>query len=81
MIHVGMDTVQSEGKHFIPKVKQGEKVKKGQVLLEFDINAIKSEGYSVVTPVIVTNSDSYLDIVETDKKRANYSEDILTVVV
>ena len=81
MIHVGMDTVQLEGKHFIPKVKQGEKVKKGQVLLEFDINAIKSEGYSVVTPVIVTNSDSYLDIVETDKKRANYSEDILTVVL
>ena len=81
LIHIGMDTVQLEGKHFIPKVKQGEKVKKGQVLLEFDINAIKSEGYSVVTPVIVTNSDSYLDIVETDKKRANYSEDILTVVV
>lgn len=81
LIHVGMDTVQLEGKYFTPKVKQGEKIKKGQLLLEFDINAISKAGFSTVTPVIVTNSDNYLDVVETDNKKASYNENLLTVVV
>lgn len=76
-----MDTVQLEGKYFTPKVKQGEKIKKGQLLLEFDINAISKAGFSTVTPVIVTNSDNYLDVVETDNKKASYNENLLTVVV
>lgn len=81
LIHVGMDTVQLDGKHFTPKAKQGDIVKAGDVLLEFDINAIKSEGYSVITPVIVTNSAQYLDVIETDKKAINYNEDLLTVMI
>jgi PTS system beta-glucosides-specific IIC component len=81
LIHVGMDTVQLDGKHFIPKVKQGDAVKVGDVLLEFDIKAIKSEGYSVITPIIVTNSTQYLDVIETDKKAINYKEDLLTVII
>jgi PTS system beta-glucosides-specific IIC component len=81
LIHVGMDTVQLEGKHFTPKAKQGDTVKAGDVLLEFDIKAIKAEGYSVITPVIITNSDSYLDVVETDKKAINYKEDLLTIMI
>jgi len=81
LIHVGMDTVQLEGKHFTPKAKQGDIVKAGDVLLEFDIKAIKAEGYSVITPVIITNSDSYLDIIETDKKVINYKEDLLTIMI
>lgn len=81
LIHVGMDTVQLEGKHFTPKAKQGDTVKAGDVLLEFDIKAIKAEGYSVITPVIITNSDNYLDVIETDKKNINYKEDLLTVMI
>lgn len=81
LIHVGMDTVQLEGKHFIPKAKQGDTVKAGDVLLEFDVDAIKAEGYSVITPVIVTNSDQYLDVIETDKKVINYKEDLLTMMI
>ncbi|MDR3596554.1 beta-glucoside-specific PTS transporter subunit IIABC [Clostridium sp.] len=81
LIHVGMDTVQLEGKHFTPKAKQGDTVKAGDVLLEFDIKAIKNEGYSVITPVIITNSDQYLDVIETDKKAINYKEDLLTVMI
>lgn len=81
LIHVGMDTVQLEGKHFTPKAKQGDTVKAGDVLLEFDIEAIKGEGYSVITPVIVTNSDNYLDIVETDKNAISYKENLLTVMI
>ena len=51
------------------------------VFLEFDIKVIKDEGYSVIIPVIVTNSDNYLDVVETDKKVINYKEDLLTVMI
>ena len=61
IIHVGMDTVKLEGKGFEPKVKQGDKVKKGDLLLEFDIDFITSEGYSVDTPVIITNTPKYDD--------------------
>ena len=75
-----MDTVQLEGKHFTPKVAQGDKVKKGDVLLEFDKNAIEAAGYSTITPVIVTNTADYLDVVETDKKQVNYNENLLTVI-
>jgi PTS system beta-glucosides-specific IIC component len=81
LIHVGMDTVQLDGKHFTPKAKQGDIVKAGDVLLEFDIKAIKEEGYSLITPVIITNSDNYLDVIETDKKNISYKEDLLTVMI
>ena len=81
LIHVGMDTVQLEGKYFIPRAKQGDVVKAGDVLLEFDIEAIQAEGYSLITPVIVTNADSYLDVIETDKKVINHNEDLLTVMI
>ena len=80
LIHVGMDTVQLEGKHFTPKVAQGAKIKKGDVLLEFDKKAIEAAGYSTITPVIVTNTADYLDVVETDKKQVNYNENLLTVI-
>ncbi len=59
LIHVGLDTVQLDGKYYEAKVKDGDKVKAGDVLLEFDIEGIKKEGYRVVTPIIVTNSDNY----------------------
>ena len=81
LIHVGMDTVKLEGKYFSPKVKQGEHIKAGQLLLEFDIKAIEEEGYSLTTPIVITNSDSYLDVVETDKKTIDYKEDLLIVMV
>ncbi len=68
LIHIGMDTVKLDGKYFTAKIAQGDKVTAGQVLVEFDIEGIKSEGYSLVTPVVVTNSDNFEDIVfETGK--------------
>lgn len=80
LIHVGMDTVKLEGKHFKARVKQGDKIKKGDVLLEFDINAIKREGYSLETPVIITNFDKYLDVIETNKDIIEYGENLITVM-
>ncbi len=59
LVHVGMDTVQLEGKFFDCKVAEGDVVKKGDVLLEFDMEGIQSAGYPLVTPMVVCNSDDY----------------------
>ncbi len=59
LIHVGMDTVNLKGEGFTPKAKEGDRVKTGDLLLKFDIPFIKSKGFSVVTPVVVSNSDDY----------------------
>lgn len=69
LIHIGMDTVQLEGKHFKANVTQGEFVEKGQLLIDFDIDAIKQSGRALTTPVIVTNrkalSPNYASHVQT----------------
>ncbi len=62
LIHIGMDTVKLDGKYFTAKIAQGDKVTVGQTLVEFDIEGIKTEGYSLVTPVVVTNSDNFENI-------------------
>lgn len=59
LMHVGMDTVKLEGDGFSPKKAQGDKVKKGELLLEFDIEKIEAAGLEITTPVIVTNTDDY----------------------
>lgn len=58
LMHIGMDTVKLAGKGYTPQVKAGDKVKKGQLLMKFDIEAIKSAGYDLITPVVITNSDN-----------------------
>lgn len=62
-IHIGMDTVRLEGTYFTAFVKEGDRVTAGQTLVEFDMEAIKAAGYSLVTPVVVTSTDDYLDVV------------------
>lgn len=57
LIHVGMDTVSLNGEGFEPLVREGDRVKKGQLLLKFDMDVIKVHNLSVVTPVVVTNTD------------------------
>lgn len=69
LIHIGMDTVQLDGKYFTAHVKQGDEVHRGQLLLEFDIDKIISEGYSILSPVIITNSKDYLDVIISDENR------------
>ncbi|MBF4694848.1 beta-glucoside-specific PTS transporter subunit IIABC [Fusibacter ferrireducens] len=80
LIHVGMDTVKLDGKHFNALVKQGDHVKKGDVILEFDIEAIKAEGYSMLTPIVITNSSNYADLVFEVGKDITTDEALMVLV-
>ncbi len=62
LIHVGVDTVSLEGKHFTPHIKTGDKVQAGQLLLGFDGAAIEAAGYHQTTAVIITNADALGEI-------------------
>lgn len=79
LIHVGIDTVKLNGTHFKTFVKQGDVVKANQLLIEFDIESIQSEGYSLETPVIITNTSDYLDVIDTDADQVDPTVTLLTV--
>lgn len=80
LIHVGMDTVKLNGEGFTPKAKQGDRVKKGDLLLEFDIAKIKAAGYSIVSPVVVTNTDDYADVIPTDAASVNAGDEAIIIL-
>ncbi len=80
LIHVGMDTVEMKGRGFTPKAKQGDRVKKGDLLLEFDMEKIKAEGHPVTTPIIITNTDDYADIIPTDASAVAVGDEILKLL-
>ncbi|MDF9823964.1 PTS system beta-glucosides-specific IIC component [Breznakia sp. PF5-3] len=81
LIHIGLDTVQLEGKHFDAKVKQGDKVRKGQLLLTFDMDAIKEAGYNLQTPVVVTNTKDYLDLLEVQTDKVSTGDELITAII
>ena len=80
LIHVGMDTVNLNGKGFTPKAKAGDTVKKGQLLLEVDLDEIKNAKLSAITPVIITNTADMKDVIATDAKTANVGDKLITIV-
>ena len=79
LIHIGMDTVKLNGKGFDVKVKTGDQVKAGDLLAEFDMDLIKSEGYPVTTAVVVTNTDDCEEIGEVRTGAATKDTEVLTV--
>lgn len=81
LIHIGFNTVQLNGKHFTAHVQQGDKVKKGQLLIEFDMEAIKEEGCSLTTPVIITNTNSFKDILDVSQETVSNNEILLKAIV
>ncbi|MDP4098341.1 beta-glucoside-specific PTS transporter subunit IIABC [Paenibacillus sp. P96] len=81
LIHIGVNTVRLKGKFFEKQVQEGDKVEKGQLLLKFDVEQIRAAGYLVSTPVIVTNSASYLDILKTDEQEVQNQDYLMTTVV
>lgn len=80
LIHVGIDTVNLQGKYFTPKVKAGSRVEAGELLLEFDLQAIAEEGYDTVIPIIVTNTPNYSDVELTTCGQKKAGENLLGLV-
>ena len=80
MIHIGIDTVELDGKYFTAHVEDGDIVKAGDLLMEFDKQAIEAAGYETVVPVIVTNTGSYLDIITSEEGAVESGQPLFTVL-
>ncbi|MBT9775083.1 PTS beta-glucoside transporter subunit IIABC [Clostridium sp. MCC353] len=80
LIHIGLDTVQLNGEGFETMVKQGDRVEKGQLLITFDKDFIEGKGYCMETPVLITNTDQFLDVVETGKEQVNPGDCLLNIL-
>ena len=80
LIHVGLDTVNLNGEPFINHVKLGQKVKKGKLLLEFDIDKIKKANLDPTVIVIITNSTDYYDVVATKDEKITTDKEIFALI-
>lgn len=78
LIHVGMNTVELNGEGYTPMVKEGDKVKKGQLLMKFDIDFITKKGYTVVTPFVITNGDEVGEPVPSPYGKVTTSDVVMT---
>ncbi len=79
LLHVGIDTVKLKGKHYKSHTREGQNVKRGDLLISFDLEKIKSEGYSVISPVVVCNSDEYGEVKLTSEGKIMVGDDFLSL--
>lgn len=80
LIHIGLDTVQLGGEGFEAKIAQGDRVTKGQLLVTFDQAFIEGKGYCMETPILVTNTDKFLDVVECGQAQVNAGDELLKIL-
>lgn len=80
LIHIGMDTVKLGGKYYTAHVEDGDAVKKGDLLISFDIDGIKREGYDTVTPIVILNSEDYKNVQINICGNVNYGEKIMELM-
>lgn len=81
LIHIGLNTVQLNGEGFTSLVKQGDRVKQGDQLLEVDIEGIQAKGYSLETPIVITNSNDYLDVLVTEDPEVTTNNVLIRTLV
>lgn len=79
LIHIGLDTVKMKGEGFTGHVKAGDHVKKGDLLLEVDLEKVKAAGYDTITPVIVCNTPDYSSVESVGKDAVNAGDDLIIV--
>lgn len=82
LIHIGLETVNLNGEGFTPHVKDGQQVKRGELLVEFDLDTMVKAGYDMVTPMVVTNGDDFIRVVPMKKENEEVDKDdiLLTIV-
>ena len=80
LIHIGIDTVKLDGKYFTAHVKDGDMVKKGELLVEFDKKAVEAEGYDMTIAVLVTNSQEFLDVIPAEPGEIKEQEKLFTIL-
>lgn len=76
-----MDTVQLKGEHFTSHVKQGDSINVGDLLVEFDKEAIADKGYELLTPIVITNSGQYADVFGNVSQSVKETDDLITALV
>ena len=81
LIHIGLNTVELGGEHFTTRFKQGDQVNQGDLIVSFDIEKIREAGYDVITPIIITNSNSYKEIIKTNIKNIRSNDVLLNVSI
>ena len=79
LIHIGMDTVKLDGKYFTSHIEEGQKIKKGDLLMEFETEKIREAGYSAITPIVITNFEKYGNIEETSADYINVGDILLNI--
>jgi len=79
LIHVGIDTVKLDGKPFTAHVKVGDRVQAGDLLVEFDRQAIIDAGYDLATPIIISNSDEYHEVITVAASAVQAGSPLLSV--
>lgn len=80
IIHIGLDTVELEGKYFTSFINSGDKVYKGDKLIQFDLNRLKSEGYNLLTPIVVTNYQQFNNMNITDSIKVSSKDKLIELI-
>lgn len=79
LVHIGLDTIKLKGQYYTPHVKSGDKVKAGDLLIEFDMKGIVLAGYDIITPVVICNTPDYSEIQTVSGKEVKELDEILTL--
>ena len=80
LIHVGLDTVELDGNGFDVKVANGAKIKKGDLLMTFNLSGIKKQGYKMITPMVVCNADEFAEFKTVADGDVNVGDDVIRIV-
>src|SRR5699024_3594210 len=81
LVYVGLDTVKLKGQYFHVQLKQGDEVKQGDLLMEFDMENIQKAGYELVTPIVITYTEEYLNIDITKNKSVSSADNLIRLEV
>ncbi len=80
LVHIGLDTVSLNGRHYTRHANEGDYVKAGQLLLEFDIPAIQAEGFDTIAPVVICNTDDYTEVLSMEGRDVKAGQGIIKLI-